>query len=95
MKVIVSPLAKADLREIILWIAADSARTALTFAESLTSKIESLDRMGHRHPLIGRCDLRRLTYCGYHIFYRIRDQVEVVRIIHGARDWPSLLDDGD
>lgn len=36
--------------------------------------------------------LRRRLHAGYLIFYRVgTDRVEIVRIIHGARDYPSLL----
>lgn len=95
MKVILSPLAKSDLREIMQWIAADSVRNAEAFAEKLASKMGSLDKMGLRHALIGRGDLRRLTYRGYHIFYRVHGHVEIARILHGARDWTSMVHDGD
>jgi len=31
----------------------------------------------------------------YLIFYRVRDEVQVLRIVHGARDWLALLDEAD
>ena len=45
--------------------------------------------------MIGRGDLRRMPFRSYLIFYRVTDHVEILRILHSARDWASLLDDGD
>jgi len=36
-----------------------------------------------------------MPFRAYLIFYRVTDRVEVLRIIHGARDWAPLLDDSD
>lgn len=95
MKVVLTPAAKADLREIAIWIGADSVPQAEKFVDRLTVKALSLDKLALRYPLIGRGDLRRMPFRAYLIFYRVGEQVEVMRILHGARDWASLLDDGD
>lgn len=95
MKVVLTHAAKADLREIAIWIGADSVPQAEKFVDRLTVKALSLDKLALRYPLIGRGDLRRMPFRAYLIFYRVTDHVEVLRIIHGARDWASLLDDGD
>ena len=95
MKVVLTPTARADLLEIAVWIGADSVPQAVKFVERLTVKALSLDRLALRYPLIGRGGLRRMPFRAYLIFYRVTDQVEVLRILHGARDWASLIDDGD
>jgi len=41
-------------------------------------------------------DVRKVKLGAYLIFYRVTHQVEVLRILHGARDWSAILtDDGD
>ncbi len=48
-----------------------------------------------RYPLVPRYEhhrLRRCPYRGYLIFYRVRDDaIEIVRVLHGASDYESLL----
>jgi toxin ParE1/3/4 len=95
MRVRLTHAARADLREIAIWISSDSVRQAEKFVDSLITKALSLDRLALRYPLIARGDLRRMPFKGYLIFYRVTDHVEILRILHGARDWASLLDDGD
>ncbi len=53
-----------------------------------------------RHPLIGRArpelltDLRSLPFGRYVIFYLPRKRgIEVVRVLHGARDLKPLFDE--
>lgn len=84
-----------DLREISRHIAADSPTRALRLAKNLLSKCDSL---GH-DPVIGRTrddldiGLRGFPVGDYLIFYKATDiQVEIVRILHGARDLPAIFD---
>ena len=95
MKVVLTHTARADLREIAIWISADSVLQAEKFVDSLTTKALSLEKLALRYPLIGRGDLRRMPFRSYLIFYRVTDHVEILRILHSARDWASLLNDGD
>ncbi|MCC6494477.1 MAG: type II toxin-antitoxin system RelE/ParE family toxin [Pirellulales bacterium] len=51
-----------------------------------------------RNPFLGedgsllRPRLRRVTYRGYLIFHRVNEQTfDVIRVLHGARDWSQLL----
>ena len=45
------------------------------------------------HIFRGRA-LRKLSHDGYAIFYAIlADRIEVIRIVHGARDWAALFAD--
>lgn len=95
MKVVLTRTAKADLHEIAIWIGADSVPQAEKFVDRLTVKALSLDRLALRDPLVGRGDLRRIPFRGYLIFYRVTDHVEILRILHGARDWNSIPGDAD
>lgn len=48
-----------------------------------------------RYPLVPRYErfeIRRCPYRGYLIFYRVlQNAIEIVRILHGASDYESLL----
>lgn len=95
MRVVFTSKARSDLREIAVWISDDSVSQAEAFVQRLTTKALSLDTQSLRYPLVGHGDLRRMPYRAYLIFYRVTDQVEVVRVGHAARDWASLLDNPD
>jgi plasmid stabilization system protein ParE len=47
------------------------------------------------HPMLGRPlgdgDTRRLTISGtpYIAFYRLRESIEILAVLHGARQWPD------
>jgi toxin ParE1/3/4 len=90
----VSEAAKTDLQEIWLFIAQDHPNAANRFIRVLISrfpKLASLPHMGRqREELSPR--LRSFPVGRYVIFYRpIEDGIEVVRILHGARDLPPLF----
>lgn len=59
-----------------------------------------LDRTGHlsETPEIGRKGrvhgTRELVLpdIGYVVAYRLRDEVEILAVMHGARDWPEDFD---
>jgi toxin ParE1/3/4 len=94
--VVIRPKALEDLVEIWAYIAGDSPRQADAFAAAIDHKIR--DRA--RHPLIGRArpelliDLRSLPFGRYVIFYLPRKRgIEVVRVLHGARDLKPLFDE--
>lgn len=94
MKVDLAPEARADLTAIAGWIDNDNPDRADSFVEELQRACAALGRRPYRFPAVqvaGR-DLRKRAYRDYLIFYRVLDNlVEVVRIIHGKRDWPALL----
>jgi toxin ParE1/3/4 len=94
--VVIRPKALEDLAEIWAYIAEDSPRQADAFAAAIDREIRELDR----RPLIGRArpelltDLRSLPIGRYVIFYLPRNRgIEVVRVLHGARDLKPLFDD--
>jgi toxin ParE1/3/4 len=94
--VVIRPKALEDPAEIWAYIAEDSARQADAFAAAIDDEIRDLVR----HPLIGRArpelfaDLRSLPFGRYVIFYLPRKRgIEVVRVLHGARDLKPLFDE--
>jgi addiction module RelE/StbE family toxin len=96
VKVSLSPEAQADLDEIARWIDDDNPERADTFVDELERACAGLGDRPLRFPAVPeiRHDLRKRVHDDYLIFYRVRqEEVEVVRIGHGARDWTALLRD--
>lgn len=94
MKVVFRPEAEIDLIEIALYIGEDDVRRAQTMVARLRKRSELLSK----HPEAGRPrkelgeDLRGLFERPYLLLYRILpDAVEIVAILHAARDLPSAL----
>jgi toxin ParE1/3/4 len=90
------PLAEADLLDIWNFIANDNPEKADSLLERIDRKIKTLAE----NPDIGRkrnellMDLRSFPVGNYLIFYRsINQGIEVIRILHGARDIPSFFED--
>lgn len=93
MKVVLTRLAESDLAQSGDWIARDNPRAAGRWIESALTECESLSANAERYPRIGFADLRKRPFGDYVIFYRVTDQVEIIRVLHAARDWASLLGD--
>lgn len=93
MKVVFTRPTYQDLAEIRTWIAADNPRAADRMVEKLVSACSGLSRFPLRYPEIAARRLRKRPVGSYLIFYRVTDKVEIVRILHAARDWVSLLDE--
>ncbi len=95
MKVVFSDAAEADLEDIGDYIAKDNPRRALTFVRELRSVALRLGDMPRVLPLVPRYEhygIRRRPSGNFLIFYRIEgEQVFIVHILHGARDYESLL----
>lgn len=95
MKVVFSTEAKAGLRDIALFIASDNKERALSFVRELRAKARQLGDMPRAFPLVTRYEhhgIRRRPFGDYLIFYRVEaDQVAIVHILHGARDYEALL----
>jgi toxin ParE1/3/4 len=91
----VSDAATADLQAIWLFIAQDDQAVADRFVRSIISRFPVLAGM----PLMGRQReelaprLRSFPLSNYIIFYRpMEGVIEIVRVLHGARDCPPLFD---
>lgn len=96
--VVVRPRALADLAGIWAFIAEDSVNQADRFAALVDRQFRALARqphMGRSRPELA-ADLRSFPVGNYVVFYVPRSKgIEVVRVLHGARDIKSILQADD
>lgn len=94
MQVVWTQPALDDIEAIQDFIAQDSPAAAHELASDI---IERTGRLLADNPMIGRAGrvsgTRELVVSGtrYIVAYRIRDDVEVLAVVHGARQWPEEL----
>lgn len=88
------PEAISDIVSIILTIAADNPKAAQSWYDRLVKTFETLGTM----PEMGaprfdvRPDMRLFPLGNYLILYRTIDEsAEIVRVVHGAREWEDLV----
>ncbi len=99
-RLVLAPAARDDLDAIHSYISADNSQVADRVIDSAFETFALLTR----NPELGRGrnfqkpSLRALrsfgisTYPNYVIFYRLKeDVVEIVRVLHGARDFDELF----
>lgn len=95
MKVYFTDEAEADLEAIADYIASDNPARAISFVRELREKALALASLPLAFPLVPRYErqgVRRRIYGNYGIFYTVRGQlVVVIHILHGARDYDSIL----
>lgn len=95
MKVVITGAAKRDLAAISDYIGTDNPERALTFVDELLDQCERLSERHGIYPVVPRFEragVRRCLHRSYLIFYRLRaDAVEIIHILHGARDYETLL----
>lgn len=95
MRVIIMPEAEADLEQIIEYIAHDSPKRAVSFARELRRRCEDLATSAEAYPFLLRYrheGVRRRVHGNYLIFYVVRaDEVHVLHVLHGARDYEAIL----
>ena len=95
MIVVVTAEAESDFEQIATHIAEQSIEIALNFVQELREKCESLADAPRGYPLVPRYEhhgIRRRPFDSYLIFYRVgTEAIEVVHILHGARDYEPLL----
>jgi len=87
-----SQAARADLRAIHTHIARDSRVYADRFVERIKAAIEGVREFpeaGAKVPEWDREDIREIFEGSYRVIYRIRDCVDVIAVIHGARLLPG------
>jgi len=93
--VVVTAEAEADLEDIASYVAEQSPRSALMLIRGLREKCESLADAPRGYPLVPRYEhmgIRRRPFGSYLIFYRVADEaIEVIHVLHGARDYEPLL----
>jgi len=88
------PAAETDIEEIAFYIAEDNPPAARRWLNNIIAKCRQLADM----PEMGvarvdvRPDLRMLPVGNYLILYRrAGSNIEIVRVLHGARQWQKLL----
>ncbi len=86
--------AEEDLIEIWIYIAQDNPGAADCVLDNIEQHFHALSD----NPLMGRLspdiapELRYFTVGNYLILYRaVQDGIQIVRVIHGARDLPNLF----
>jgi toxin ParE1/3/4 len=93
-QVLLTPRAQEDLEEILTYLETQSSQATDRFV----SRFDERTQLHAAHPLIGAPseeyapDLRHFTVWNYAVFYRpLQDGIEIIRIIHGARDMPNIF----
>jgi toxin ParE1/3/4 len=89
-----TPLAAQDLEDIWFYVAQDDPDAA----DRLLDRIEESAQLLAENPELGPArpdvapELRYHPVGSYLLLYRIiRNGIELVRVVHGARDWVSLF----
>jgi addiction module RelE/StbE family toxin len=86
--------ARNDLKLIYDYIAKDSRYYATNVVENIVSKAENLDEfpeIGRVVPEIGDENVRELIIYSYRLIYEVvLNDVQILAIIHGKRDFSSL-----
>ena len=94
LPIVRKPAAENDLTEIWLHIATESTRAADRILDKIAFRIQQLASFpgsGPRRPEIAT-DARSLTIGNYIVLYRFdSERVEILRVVHGARDITTLL----
>lgn len=95
MKVVVSQNAADDLEEIADWIARDNPERARSFVAELVKSGKSIGRAPRSYPLVDKArdpNLRRRIHRSYLTFFDIGpDAVEILHVVHGARDYAQIV----
>ncbi len=95
MIVVLSAEAEADLEHIAAYVAEQSPQAALKFIRELRDRCDSLADAPRAYPLVPRYEqfgIRRRPFGNFLIFYRVGAQaIEIVHVLHGARDYEALL----
>lgn len=94
--VVITNDAESDLEAIADYIAIDSPRRATSFTAELIEKARNIGYMPRAYPSrpdIG-LNVRVAIHREYVIFFRVRREfVEILRIVHGARDLRGLFEE--
>jgi len=93
---IITPRAGEDYLEIWAYIAQGNIAAADRFIDTLKASHKTLAEfpgIGRLHPELGK-DIRLFPVDKYVLIYReLPDRVELLRVLHGARDIPALFED--
>lgn len=90
-----STRARNDLAEIGDYIALHNPARAQSYVRKIHDSCMAIGYMPRAYPLLPRYEpqgFRRCIHGNYLIIYRVTEElVEIVRIIHGARDYEKML----
>ena len=98
-RVVLTPQARADLREITIFIARGNRERARTFGRTLLDKALSLEEFPERGRIVPEEDdpaVREIIHGAYRIMYEVMHTtmtVSILRFWHGARGTPELSGD--
>ena len=93
-RILIRPRAEIDLAEIWDFIAEDSLARANSFLDRLDQSLLGLAANPHIGRVRGELsqNLRSFPFGHYVIFYLARgDGIEIVRVLHGARDLDAIF----
>jgi toxin ParE1/3/4 len=96
MKIVFSPQARDDLREIFLYIAGDNPDAARALLKRLRSRITDLQDAPHTGRPGRVPGTRELAIPGtaYIAPYQVSGgQLQILRVYHGARQWPDHFEE--
>lgn len=96
MRLIVKPEAEQDLEAIGDYIARDNPQRAIAFVRELRDHCKTIARnpLGYRERTELAVGLRSCAHGNYVIFFDVlSDAVEIIRVLHGTRDVPTVLAD--
>jgi len=100
-RLVITPAADQDLEEIATYIGHDNPAAATRFVSAATAAFHELVEMTYvgsrvlvNDPRLTDLRRRRVPRFGnYLIFYRVTEEaVQIVRVLHGARDIERILD---
>lgn len=90
-----SPQARAELDEILTYVEENAGPlTALRLTQRLRSEFQRLadhPGIGHRRIEVGDPAVRFWVVFAYVVMYRVTDRVEIMHVVHGARDLSDFL----
>jgi toxin ParE1/3/4 len=96
VKVVLTPEARSDIKTVMRWIGTDNLERAESFSSELVEACRALARHPKRFPvarIVNGHEVRKRSHDRYVILYRLLDkEIEILRVVHGARDWAALLD---
>lgn len=96
MRLIWTEPARDDLRDIHAYIARDSplyARRWIERIKAAASRLRQIPKLGAPVEDWDRQDIREIVVGNYRVIYRPGvDKIEILRVIHGARQLPAVDD---
>jgi toxin ParE1/3/4 len=95
VKVLFTDPAEIDLEDIGDWIAVNNPLRAASFVGELRQACLQIGPRPNAYPVLEHRKndgLRRRVYGNYLIFYRVTEvAVEIVHVLHGARDYAGII----